>query len=166
MELRTIETEEEIRVLEGLASKIWRTYWTQMLEKEHAEYMFEKFQSYNAIKEQLSQGYVYKILSCENENVGYYSILDAKEYLYLSKIYMDEGFRGRGYGKKMLQDIVNTSKILNLSKIRLNVNKYNTNSIKAYENWGFKIIESVVLDVGQGFVMDDYVMELDLSTSC
>lgn len=44
-------------------------------------------------------------------------------------------------------------------KIQLTVNKHNINSINAYKKWGFKTIDSVVTDIGSGFVMDDYIME-------
>ena len=44
--------------------------------------------------------------------------------------------------------------------IRLTVNKYNINTIKAYEKWGFKTVDAVVTDIGSGFVMDDFIMEM------
>ena len=47
----------------------------------------------------------------------------------------------------------------NKQSIQLTVNKNNTNTIKAYEKWGFKTIDSAVTDIGSGFVMDDYIME-------
>ena len=160
MNLKTVKTKEDIIALEALASKIWKTYWVKMLTKEQVEYMFDKFQSARAIEEQISQGYTYKALG----DIGYFAVLDLKDHLYLSKIYLDEEFRSKGFGKTMLKDVINMGKKLNLPKIRLNVNKYNVNTIKAYENWGFRIMESVVIDIGQGFVMDDYVMELNLNT--
>jgi RimJ/RimL family protein N-acetyltransferase len=46
--------------------------------------------------------------------------------------------------------------------IDLTVNKYNTNSIKAYEKMGFEKIDSVVMDIGNGYVMDDYVMKKEV----
>lgn len=160
MSLKIVKTEKDIITLEKLASRIWKTYWTKMLTYEQAEYMFNKFQSLNAIEKQISQGHIYKILFYKDECVGYFAVLGKKDHLYLSKIYLDEKFRNKGFGKIMLKDIISISKELNLFKIRLNVNKYNSNTIKAYENWGFKIIESTLIDIGQGFVMDDYVMEL------
>ena len=51
---------------------------------------------------------------------------------------------------------------LGKKKIQLTVNKNNINTIKAYEKWGFKTIDSVVTDIGYGFVMDDYIMEYSL----
>ena len=48
---------------------------------------------------------------------------------------------------------------INCKSISLTVNKYNTDSIKAYEKMGFEKIDSVVMDIGNGYVMDDYVMK-------
>jgi RimJ/RimL family protein N-acetyltransferase len=49
-----------------------------------------------------------------------------------------------------------------IPKIRLTVNKYNSNSIKAYDNMGFVSVDSIVQDIGNGYVMDDYVLEKDI----
>ena len=48
------------------------------------------------------------------------------------------------------------------NKIRLTVNKYNQYTIDAYNKWGFKTVDSVVTDIGNGFVMDDYIMEYEI----
>lgn len=50
----------------------------------------------------------------------------------------------------------------NKKAIKLTVNKYNTNTIKIYEKWGFKTVEAVVTDIGNNFVMDDYIMKYEL----
>ena len=47
--------------------------------------------------------------------------------------------------------------------LRLNVNKYNAAAQKAYKRAGFAIVEAPVVDIGGGFVMDDYVMKVTLS---
>jgi RimJ/RimL family protein N-acetyltransferase len=49
-------------------------------------------------------------------------------------------------------------------RLILSVNKRNTKAITAYKRNGFVIVESVVTDIGGGFVMDDYVMARDLVT--
>lgn len=41
----------------------------------------------------------------------------------------------------------------------LNVNKHNAVAIAAYERCGFRIASGVEIDIGGGFVMDDWVME-------
>jgi ribosomal protein S18 acetylase RimI-like enzyme len=48
------------------------------------------------------------------------------------------------------------------AKLRLNVNKYNAKAIKAYQRNNFVTVESVKIDIGNGFFMDDFVMEKEL----
>ena len=76
--------------------------------------------------------------------------------MFLSKLYISRDYRHRGIGTVAFEKIKELSGGKN---IRLTVNKQNSNSIAAYEKWGFKTIDSVVTDIGSGFVMDDYIME-------
>ena len=47
-------------------------------------------------------------------------------------------------------------------RIRLTVNKYNDKSIAAYEKLGFIKKHEVVFDIGKGYSMDDFEMELTI----
>lgn len=162
MLLLKVKTKKDIQILVKLAEKIWKPYWTKMLGIKQAEYMYEKFQSASAVEKQIEQGYIYKIITEKTAPLGYYGIVNEKDYLYISKLYVDTSQRGKGLGKIMLQDIIKTAKKHKQQKICLNVNKDNSDSIKIYERLGFKIIESVVIEIGSGYVMDDYIMELPL----
>jgi ribosomal protein S18 acetylase RimI-like enzyme len=62
----------------------------------------------------------------------------------------------------MLSHVYEKAKNMNLQQIILNVNKRNEKGIKAYSRFGFKIIDSQVIDFGGGFVMDDYIMGYDI----
>ena len=50
----------------------------------------------------------------------------------------------------------------NCSKVSLTVNKNNVNSIIAYEKAGFINKGALVMDIGSGFVMDDFKFEKEL----
>lgn len=154
----TFEKVSDIKELASLASSIWHEYWTCLLSPEQIDYMVENFQSEKAIKEQIeNENYTYYFIKSDNENAGYFGISDKGNFLFLSKIYIRKEFRHKGIGTKAFDKI----KELALGKpIRLTVNKHNTNSINAYKKWGFKTIDAVVTDIGSGFVMDDYIMEI------
>ncbi len=154
----TFEKVSDIKELASLASSIWHEYWTCLLSPEQIDYMVENFQSEKAIKEQIeNENYTYYFIKSDNENAGYFGISDKGDFLFLSKIYIRKEFRHKGIGTKAFDKI----KELALGKpIRLTVNKHNTNSINAYKKWGFKTIDAVVTDIGSGFVMDDYIMEI------
>lgn len=155
---------EEIPVLAALASDIWHEYWGIILSDEQIEYMVENFQSEKAMKKQISEeNYSYCFINDNGENIGYFGISPKDGYMFLSKLYIKKEFRGQGTGRKAFEEIKRLSAEQGFNKIRLTVNKYNSNTIKAYDRWGFKTIDAVVTDIGHGFVMDDYIMEYSLS---
>lgn len=150
----------DIKCLAQLASDIWHEYWTKILTPEQIDYMIENFQSEPAIKKQLKQeNYIYFFININDENAGYIGLSKKKDYLFLSKLYIIKQMRHSGIGSTSFEFIKNFAQKYNYKKIILTVNKYNTNTIKAYHKWGFNIVDSVVTDIGNGFVMDDYVME-------
>jgi ribosomal protein S18 acetylase RimI-like enzyme len=158
-----VEIETQIKVLAKLASEIWHEYWPCILSVEQIDYMVEKFQSYNAIKNQMeNENYFYFLLEDNNIFLGYVGISVKKDNLFLSKLYIRKEYRGCGCGKLAFKKVLQLTKEFNKEKIILTVNKNNINTIKAYEKWGFKIIDAVVSDIGNGFVMDDFIMEYQL----
>lgn len=158
-----IRTDEEIEKLAALASEIWHSYWPKILSPAQIDYMVAKFQSFKAIKEQLEdENYIYKIMEENGVYIGYFGLCPKEDYMFLSKIYIKEEYRGQKKGKEAFEKIITIAKENNKKSIRLTVNKYNTNTIKAYEKWGFSIINAVVTDIGDNFVMDDYIMEYKL----
>ena len=158
-----VEIETQIKVLAKLASEIWHEYWPCILSVEQIDYMVEKFQSYNAIKNQMeNENYFYYLLEDNNIFLGYVGISVKKDNLFLSKLYIRKEYRGCGCGKSAFKKVLQLTKEFNKEKIILTVNKNNINTIKAYEKWGFKIIDAVVSDIGNGFVMDDFIMEYQL----
>ena len=70
--------------------------------------------------------------------------------------------RGKGLGRAGIEFVEKYAAQNGFSKIRLTVNKYNMTSIFVYNNLGFDKIDDVVTDIGNGFVMDDFVMEKSL----
>ena len=83
--------------------------------------------------------------------------------LFLSKIYLDPDLYGRGLGQTILGEIAHMARRLGLDSVYLTVNKGNARAIRAYEKFGFVRTDSVVTDIGNGFVMDDYVYEYKLA---
>lgn len=154
---------ENIKDLAALASEIWHEYWIEILSPEQIDYMVENFQSETAINKQIAtDNYTYFYINYNKENIGYIGLSTKKDYLFLSKLYIKKDFRHKGLGTKSFDFIKEFTKNNNYNKIILTVNKYNSNTIAAYKKWGFIEIDSVVTDIGNGFVMDDYIMEYNL----
>lgn len=147
-----------------LAKHIWEEHYTPIIGKEQVDYMVGKFQTSEAMQKQASEGYIYFLIVFENEQVGYLSIKKNESDLFLSKIYVQKEFRGRKIGKSALEFVESKAKEFNCNSVSLTVNKNNTNSIKAYEKVGFEKNEAIVMDIGNGFVMDDYRMVKNLAS--
>jgi GNAT superfamily N-acetyltransferase len=145
-------TASEIAVIAVLAREIWYEYYVALIGRAQVDYMVEKFQSTPAMLEQLAQGYVY------------FAIQPQQDRLFISKLYLQRGERGRGTGRRTLEFIERTARALALDYLSLTVNKGNP-AVASYQRWGFRIVEAIVVDIGGGFVMDDFRMEKPVESS-
>ena len=105
-------------------------------------------------------GYQYYLISNGGNSVGYIGIRLEEETLFLSKLYTLSTERGSGIGSQAIEFVKELALSNQLGKVTLTVNKNNSNSIAAYEKIGFKVTGDVCADIGEGYVMDDYQMEL------
>jgi RimJ/RimL family protein N-acetyltransferase len=107
---------------------------------------------------------MYFSVSLNHQPIGYLGYLEKNEEntLFLSKIYLKKPFRRVGYGKQMIQFVIEQASHLNFKSINLTVNKYNSDTINAYQKIGFTRKRELIIDIGNGFVMDDFEMSYDL----
>jgi ribosomal protein S18 acetylase RimI-like enzyme len=145
-----------------LGEIIWTEHYTPIIGPDQVTYMLDKFQSVSAIKKQIHEGTEYYIIKHQKTMVGYLSFYKKEDALFLSKLYVLGTERGKGIGKAAMLFLENKRVEIACKSIGLTVNKYNTNSIKAYEKMGFEKIDSVVMDIGNGYVMDDYIMKKEV----
>lgn len=163
--VRFIEVKEnEILELADLAFEIWHEYWIRILSLAQIDYMVEKFQSEKAIRNQIkSENYTYFFINVEDMNIGYFGLSKKEDYLFLSKLYIKEDFRHSGFGTQAFEFIKDFALSNHYKKIVLTVNKNNINTIEAYLKWGFETVDSVETQIGEGFIMDDYIMEYNFT---
>ena len=154
-----VSTDNHIEIVESLAREIWTEYYVPIIGSEQVHYMLDRFQSRRAISEQLRTGVLYFLMREDNEFIGYIAVQPRGVELFLSKIYVKASRRAGGFGKKAVQFAETLAEERGLRKIVLTVNKNNVNAIKAYEKIGFVNVGSLVQDICNGFVMDDYKME-------
>ncbi len=162
-ELQKVTTEIEIRTISDMANEIWHEHYATIISAEQVDYMLERFQSPVAISQAISEGYEYYFIRYEDASVGYISIkLDrAEQKMLLSKIYLLSTHRGKGLAYHVVQELTKMCKENDLYIIWLTVNK-NNSSVDRYKKIGFYIADSAVTDIGNGFVMDDYIMEMQV----
>lgn len=140
-----------------LARSIWLEHYTPIIGIDQVEYMLGKFQNEQAIKDQILDGVDYYLVKSNQHNIGYMALKQRANHLFISKFYLAEACRGQGIAHLMLNKVKEIALSMGLEKLELTVNKYNF-AYQAYLKMGFENIDSIETDIGNGYIMDDYVM--------
>ena len=77
-----VSDERQIEVIERLACKIWNEHFIPFIGKAQVDYMLEKYQSRNAITEQINNGYLYYLFGNNNHSIGYMGVLPEGQLLF------------------------------------------------------------------------------------
>ncbi len=154
-------TIEQVELVVKISNVIWTEHYTPIIGKTQVEYMLRNIHTISSINNEIRDKSVHYYLIYKEETVvGYAGITIEELQLFLSKIYIYSAQRGNGIGKKSIEFIREIALTSGLLKIYLTVNKKNTNTIRAYQAIGFSITGEICADIGEGYVMDDYRMEL------
>ncbi|MDR1159200.1 MAG: GNAT family N-acetyltransferase [Syntrophomonadaceae bacterium] len=157
----SIATADHSAFIALFAREVWVEYYSPFLGFEPVDYMLNKFQSAEQINRDITNGYTYYVAYEENKLIGYCAARLEESSLFLSKLYIERSYRGQGLAKNFFDILLKMAREHGKSRILLNVNKCN-NAIAVYKHLGFIVTEAKVTDIGEGFVMDDYIMEYTL----
>ncbi len=153
-------TEKDIPLIRALAEKSWKSAYAELLSKEQIDYMLAEMYSVEEISTHLQNpNYHYYLIVNENIAIGFigYQHYYEPQTTKLHRIYLVDQAKGKGCGKTALNFLKKQTSENGDSRIILNVNKEN-NAKSVYESQGFGIYSEGVFDIGNGFVMDDYLM--------
>lgn len=153
--------ETEIPIISQLADKIWKEHYTPVIGKKQVEYMLQTIYSEDAQKQQMQNGQEYFLIYVNNTPTGYFSITKKGNECFLNKLYVLTEEHTKGIGSVVMKEIIQKSE--GKKRITLTVNRQNYKAINFYFKHGFKIKSVDDFDIGNGFFMNDFVMEKLLS---
>jgi len=159
-------TIEDLPIIEKLGKLIWNHNFISLISQEQIDYMFARGYTYEAMKKEI-----------ESNKVSYIKLLDIKELIgfgaygatnntgeiQVYKLYIHPDHQYKGLVNNLLQYIENQAAQSHYKYLTLSVNKNNKAAISSYLKYGFAIEKSLVIDIGNGFVMDDYLMKKPVS---
>lgn len=154
----------QLEIVRDLAYKIWPDTYGQILSSAQLNYMLDNFYSIDSLELQFDNGHAFLFVEENGQYLGFASYeTDCKEKgkTKLHKIYIMTNTQGKGVGKFLLSEVEERAKKAENNFLFLNVNKYNS-AISFYEKQGFVKVADEVIDIGQGYVMDDYIMEKEI----
>ena len=149
---------EKIRRVMTLSDIIWHKHYSPIIGVAQVWYMLDKFLSEDAIQKQIDSGFEYYIITSDSIDAGYFSFNLEPDRLFVSKFYTLEEVRGKGIGRLAMDYMEQRAKDSGLKEMYLTVNKNNSVSVAIYKKLGYEVTDEVVTDIGNDFVMDDYVL--------
>lgn len=154
--------QEDIPHIRSLAFEIWPVAYGALLSMEQIDYMLDMMYSEAALQRQMEEGVVFLLVENQDRLVGFaaYQRLSPAEFK-LHKLYVLPSEHGKGTGRALVDEVTNAVIKQGGKKIILQVKKDNP-AKTFYDRLGFNVREEIVLDIGHGFVMDDFLMELEV----
>ena len=159
-------TLEDIELINRLAWIVFPHTYKELLSQGQIDFMMDWMYSPENLRKQMTEdGHIYYLAFDGNEPAGYLSIQPEGEHTYhLQKIYVLPSYQGKKLGKLLFNQAIQAIKELHPEpcQMRLNVNRYNTNAVEFYQRMGMKKVFEGDFDIGHGYLMTDYIMELDI----
>ena len=156
---------QHIATIRELAQEFWPVAFVSILSEQQIDYMMEMMYSPASLVKQMNKGHQFAIARKNNQHLGYLSYeidCEKSDKTKIHKLYIAPNSQRMGVGKAMVDFVAQEALKANNKTIYLNVNKYNTKAISFYNKHHFQLVKEEEIDIGDGFVMDDYVFELTL----
>lgn len=152
---------DELPEVQRLAGVVWRAHYPGIITPEQIEYMLARGYALDALEAFLGRdGRGLELATVGGTPVGLaaWYVTENPAEAKLDKLYVLPSEQRRGLGRRLIERVAELARAAGARTLILNVNKNNVQAIRAYEKHGFAIREAVVVDIGRGFLMDDYVM--------
>ena len=155
--------EQELELVHHLSHKIWPECYRSIISEAQITYMLDTMYSLPALRDAMAQGQRFLVAYRQNQAVGYAGFepnIASKPKCKLNKLYVLPHLHGVGIGKVLIEAVIVHAKNQRCTSLFLQVNKQNP-AVAFYEKMGMYVREEAVFDIGNGFVMDDYIMQMD-----
>lgn len=157
--------EEHIFIIQSLSDQIWPATFGDILSTEQIAFMMEMMYSTASLQKQMRElGHHYLLVEDEGEYLGYLSYehnYKNKSITKIHKIYVLPSLQGKGLGRFFIDSVSSIAKDKGNEVLTLNVNRYNK-ALAFYKRLGFEIDGTEDIDIGQGFLMEDYMLSKKL----
>ncbi len=149
----------EVDALVDLAGAVWRAHYPGIITPEQIEYMLAQRYKAPLVRQLMARGDLWLAARAGDELVGFahgHTLQDG-DYK-LDKLYVHNDWQRHGIGGRLVDEVARHAREHGAARLLLRVNRQNQNAINAYLKHGFHVATLIVEDIGNGYVMDDYVM--------
>lgn len=149
----------DIPAIQEIVQETWPATYLKIIGQQQLDYMLQLFYSTEALLHQMKQGHLFLIAKQDNRILAFAAYNQEAEKIWkLQKLYALPITQGKGIGSLLIDYIINDLKSRKAACLKLNVNRYNSAKI-FYEKLGFEVLAAEDIDIGNGYFMNDYVMQ-------
>ncbi len=156
---------DQIRIVRELAYKIWPDTFKDILLPEQITYMLQMMYDDAVLLKQVEeQGVVFLLAAVDGVFggfAGYELHYKGKPVSKLHKIYILPEMQGKSIGRALMDAVVLASRDAGMEHLSLNVNRHNK-ATGFYERYGFTKVGEEDIDIGNGYFMNDSIMQMKL----
>lgn len=155
---------DELHHVTDLAHKIWPSTFAEILSTDQIDYMLKWMYTPSTLEKQCADGHQFYGIEMDGEWVGFMGVelkhptIDA---IKIHKLYVLPALHGKGLGREFIQFAVDLGRQGGFKQLLLNVNRYNK-AVSFYQHIGFNILKEEDISIGEGFLMEDFVMALEI----
>ncbi|MFO7809160.1 GNAT family N-acetyltransferase [Guyparkeria sp.] len=142
----------------ALAEVIWWRCYPPIIGSAQVHYMLGRGYALPALREAHRNGTRFSLLRMVGVPIGFSAWRHEPDTAFLDKLYLHPRFHGRGLGRWLIEASCRQMADEGVDQVRLRVNRHNHSAIRAYERAGFFVSGRDCQPIGNGFVMDDYLM--------
>lgn len=154
----------ELHIVQTIAHQTWPNTFAEILTTEQIDYMLEWMYNKAILEKNYDDGHQFYAYFENNLAIGFMAIqvnlLEGKS-MKIHKLYVLPNQQGKGVGYKLIQKAIEIANNLEQKNVFLNVNRFNK-AVDFYKRVGFSILKEENIEIGNGFLMEDYVMELSI----
>jgi len=154
-------TSKDIPIIQEIAHKTWPIAYGSILSKAQLDYMLDLMYSDESLLEQFKTKPLFFLAYEDDVCLGFTSCennYQNNKVTRIHKIYILPEAQGKGVGKALIEKVIAVAKENQSEVISLNVNKFNK-AVSFYKKIGFEVASEEDLDIGNGYLMEDYKME-------
>ncbi|MDC1194150.1 GNAT family N-acetyltransferase [Crocinitomicaceae bacterium] len=154
----------DLEEISKLASVIWPSAFKEILSEDQSKFMLEWMYNIETLEKKMDNGHLFYLTKETQTNVGFVGLqpdFPEKGKLRIHKIYLSQEYHGKGIGIWMMDQVEKLAQTMSLNYLHLNVNRYNK-ATEFYKKGGFEILFSEDIDIGNGYFMNDFVMQKKL----
>lgn len=155
-------TEEHFSSIRAIAEEVWPVAYSAILSGPQLAYMMDMMYSNPSLQKQVDEKQHHFIIAKENEEpLGFASFefnYEGTRTTKIHKLYIYTHHQGKGIGKQLIDYVSSEAKNAQQNIVSLNVNR-NNSALNFYQRLGFTIVKEEDIPIGNGYLMEDYVIE-------